>query len=137
MNSITGGVARSTPISDVAFVNLYSYTGTGLITGFLTTLEDLDKTWLIKLTVDGQEIFGLNGFSTKDLDKSSRYNFDVNKEVFDPSMGIDIQKDTFRWGGILNKPIRFKIGVVISVKRFTGESPRKFKAGLIGIHKES
>ena len=71
------------------------------------------------------------------MDKSSRYNFDVNKEILDPVLGFDMQKDTFRWHGILNKPIKFKTSVSISVKRFSGLAPKKFKAGLIGIHKES
>jgi len=137
MNFANGGVTRSTVVDALTYSTLYSYVGSGLVSGFLVTLEKLDDDWLISLEIDGNLIFGPNGISTKDMDKSSRYNFDANKEVLDPAMGFDMQKDTFRWMGMLGKPMKFDTLIEIKAKRNTGLASKKFKAGLIAIHKES
>ncbi len=135
MNALTGGITRKTKIlqSDPLPTTVFKYTGKGLFVGFMVTLEDLDKDWLVYLKVDGVDIFE-NGISTKDLDKSSIYNLDTTKDVFNPWMGVDVQKDTLRYHVPFDKPIIYNTDVEILVKPIN--SDLKFKAGLAVLSKE-
>ena len=137
MNINTGGVARNTIISDTIPSTVYLYTGSGLLFGFLSTLEKIDDGWEVDLIVDGVNILGPMGINTKDMDRDKIYAFDVNKNINDPWLGLDIQKETFRWKSPMNIPLKFKTSIEIKVKRVSGQGPKKFKAGLVTIYKEA
>jgi len=135
MNALTGGTARGTIINDTIATTVYNYIGTGLLFGLVTTLEKLDGGWIINIVVDGRDIFGPGGMDTRDLDKDNLYAFDTNKRTDDPWMGIDVQKDTFRWKSPFDLPIRFNSSIEVKVKRTIGN--KKFRAGLITVYKET
>lgn len=123
-----GGVSRDTNIG-TSFTNVYSVNGAGLFFGFLLTLENMEDDWFIRLIIDGNEIFGSSGISTKDLEKNDRYGYDKGGDDDGPFMlGFDIHDKTVRWQGIMDYPIAYESTVEIKIRYKS--SSKKFKAGL-------
>jgi hypothetical protein len=136
MNVSNGGVARNTDITNSTWVDVYNYTGSGLIVGFVLNLE-LKNDWLIRLVVDGNEIFDSTGLSTSDLNTTSIYDL-YKGDIEDVSLGPWMHGGTaFSWRGPLGIPLAYTASVVLKIKRAAGVSTKKFQAGLIILTKET
>lgn len=142
MNAATGGVDRNTSITAAAgWTRVYSYTGFGLLLGVLVTIENLAGTdsnyWSIRIVVDSSEIFNATagtGLSTRELTKSSVYNWSSTASPSPIWSGITIVQDTFRFEPPSNHPIYFSSLVEVFVRR-TG-STKEFRAGLASLLKQ-
>lgn len=140
MNVLTGGVIRETLVTNLVWVQVYSYTGVGQLSNFQMTLEE-NKNWQVRLVIDNEELFGSTGISTLDMDTTTLYNlkFD-NHDTFGSllsGIGVGLGKDDkFFWGGPLQKPMVFSTNIKIYVKRLTGQSSKKWRAGIAVISKE-
>lgn len=131
MNASTGGVARETTIG-TSYTTIYSYSGTGLLYGFLVTLET-DNKWRVRVLIDGVDILGSDGIAIDDMDSSSLYGFNTTARPI--HLGLDYDGKTFKFQGPMNYPFSFSSSIEIQVRRTT--TSKKFRAGLITIHKES
>ena len=132
MNVSTGGVARETAVGTGAWVDVYSVLGAGLLLGYLVTLEE-PKKWLIRLIIDGNEIYGAAGIKTEDLDNEDMYGFEFNKEEKRSSafnQGFNLGERTVYWQGPMGFPIAFETSIVIKLQKDTG-ADKKFLAGLV------
>jgi hypothetical protein len=136
MNASTGGVARETIITSSTWVDVYSYSGTGYIHAFLVNIED-EKKWRIRLVVDGVDIFGAAGVLTADIHDDDVYDLTNNDKNY-TGIGLEAgEHDTIIWQAPNNFPVRFNTSVTVKLKRDTGESNKKFRAGLVTLIKES
>jgi len=139
MNAGTGGVARDTAIGST-FTDIFSRSGSGLVIGFLATLEKLGgpDEWFIRLVIDSEDIFGASGISTEDMRKKMIYGYFKGASAHDDHgfMGLNIEdKDTFRWNGPLDYPITYLTSFVVKVKIASGTG--KFLAGLASLTEET
>lgn len=134
MNASNGGVNRQTNITTSAFTTVFSYSGTGLMHFFVINLEAKGD-WLIKFTVDGEEIFTSAGLNLSDFELNSSYDLDDgNDETILPAIGISYGKhEKFIWNSPSCTPLKFNSSVSISLKRVS--STKKFIAGLSCITK--
>lgn len=129
MNPSVGGVARDTSIGG-SFTDIYSVTGAGLFFGFLLTCENMFDDWLVRLIIDGSEIFDSSGISTKDIEKSDLYGYDKGgDDDMAKHIGFTINDDTLRFEGPMDYPIAYTSSVVIKIK-YNKSGSKKFKAGL-------
>lgn len=137
MNVANGGVARLSSITNASWVDIYSYSGTGTLHGFLVNTE-LKTGWRIRLVVDSEEIFGSSGILIDDLVDNDVWDINhFNSEKHD-ALGIYMANhDRFIFNGISGKGIGFSASVSIKLKRDTGENSKKFRAGMVSISKES
>lgn len=128
-------VARDTIIS-TTWVDVYSYSGAGRLSGFTITLETSETDWQLRLVVDGNEILGgANGLFTEELEKSDRYGFDADTaRNLCTDLGINFRGDSIRFT-FPHFPVGFSSSVVIKIKRVTGAATKKFKSGLVLIQK--
>lgn len=138
MNASTGGVARATSVLNSAWTRVYSYTGSGLMVGFLITLENSDS-WQVRLVVDGEEILGANGILTDDLLGDQIYDMDTSGKAIpelDANFGLFMgTHDRFMCS--MPIPIGFSTSVNIYLKRITGAASKRFRAGLAVIQKDT
>jgi hypothetical protein len=134
MNVSSGGVARDASIT-TTFVNVFSYSGNGMLHGALVTLEE-DKEFIIQLVVDGVDIFegvtGAGGIDVADIKSANLYNIGTDKWGHWPIGGLDMASNTVQLVGY-QYPMAFNSSVVIKIKRTTGT--KKFRAGLVAISK--
>lgn len=140
MNVSNGGVARATSITNSTWVDVFSYTGSGLLTNFLINIEE-GNNWRIRLLVDSEEVFESTGLLTTDLSGDSVYDLDPSGKSIDENAGLYGlflgAHDAFRWSGPLGIPVKYNSSVVIKVKREAGASTKKFQAGLVILTKET
>ena len=141
----TGGIARTTSVvagSPGAWVQLYSYTGTGTFMGFKVTLEDFAGTptnyWRVRLQVDGNEVFDgpVDGVSGYDMSNGNVYNWNTGTTPSPTWVGLNLIQNTLSFESLPSFPLTFKTGVKIFASR-TGTVNRLFRAGLVAIVKET
>ena len=141
MNVANGGVARDTNISNV-WTKVYEESGGngGVLLGFLVTLENIDeldpnKSWVLRLVVDGVEIFSNNGILLSDLQDDDIYNFDSDPAKGVPKgFGFLIRNRTLRFESPSDLPISYNSSIQIYLKKMS--SDKKIRAGLVCITKE-
>ena len=143
MNVANGGVARETSVTNAAFVTVFSYSGTGILMGFLINFEEKDK-WNVRLIVDGEEIFNPTsgiGFTTKDFTDDKVWDLDDGGSPLSTSegnLGVSMEEhDRFVWTSPVGFPVRYTSSITIQLKRVAGEGAKKFNAGLVIMTKES
>lgn len=135
MNASNGGVARATLITEQDWVTIYEYSGSGNLYKFLINIETKDK-WVVRFIVDGNYIFGENGISTTECISDAIYDVDNDVGVdgdFSVLMG---KHDKFFWHTPLEMPLTFTTNVKLQLKRASGESSKRFRAGMIILTKE-
>jgi len=134
LNASVGGVARGTSITNAAWVDIYSYTGSGLIFSTVINLEDKNN-WQIRLVVDGEEIFGSDGIFSTDLDNDASYNLDEAGSSLSPNegnVGLSLEeKERIVWTCPSSFPVRYRTSFEIKIKRVAGQNAKKFNAGLL------
>lgn len=137
MNVSNGGVARVSSVSGT-FVQVYSYTGSGIFLGMVLNIEEKTK-WYIRLVADGEEVFGTNGILTGDLIDDAVYDLDDGGSPLSASegrLGISMEEhDRFVWTAPNSFPIRYLTSLKIFVRR-SDASTKKFNAGLAILTKE-
>ena len=140
MNATNGGVARGTLIGTASWTTIYSYSGTGLLVGWLAALENFDNEgFFIRLVVDGQQLYGTNGISTLDLTNKDIYLWEkkaFQDQVVPFFLGFSIAEKGLRWQAPVGLPVKFSSTISIQVKKIAGNS-KAFQAGLVNIIKES
>jgi hypothetical protein len=140
MNAGMGGVARGTTITTgAAATTVYSYTGSGVLSGFLINLESASSSsdnWQINLLVDGEEIFNSVGIRSNDLISSSVYDYGSAgaREPF--ALGLEMSGSAIYFSTSPNFPVRYETSVAIKVKKLTGGN-KMFNAGLVILTKET
>lgn len=145
MNTNSGGVARGTLITN-SWTKIYDSTlaptaGTsGLMTSFILTLEKIEddnpaKSWVVRMVVDGVEVFGSNGILSTDLINKDIYGFivDPNKSIPEWS-GFSVRESSLKWEGPINLPIKYSSGVQIYLKKLSDN--KVFRAGLVTLTKD-
>jgi hypothetical protein len=136
MNSSTGGVARNTSISDSGWTQLYSYTGSGMLSAILINF-DVFTDWLIRLVIDSQEIFGSAGILTDDITGAQVYDFSDTSSVDDDFGLSKSSNNRFIWHGPLDIPVQYASSVKVYVKRKDGSVNKTFRAGLAVLTKDT
>jgi len=133
MNASNGGVARNTSIS-ATYTNVFSYTGSGFIAGFIINIETFND-WTIKIIIDGVTSMEI---STSDLTSDTVYDMDDVTDANQVYLGLSKgSHDRFVFHAPLNSPIRYNSSITISLKKTTGPGGKKFQAGLIILSKET
>lgn len=134
MNVANGGIARGTLITTGTTNTLYSYSGAGVMFGFVLNLAALTagSGWSIDLELDGTKVFGTNGILTTDLNLNTVYDIGAIAGDFNSAIGFSIVDKALRWivpnGGL----IKFTTSVVLKVtNNGTGGASQKFNAGLM------
>lgn len=134
MNATTGGVARGTSIT-TTWQDVYSYTGSGYIAGFVLNFETFTD-WKFRFLVDGDEIFGSNGALVEDVAGDALWDLDVVNDVNQAALGLTVgNHDRIVFAAPLGVQIRYDSSVVVKVARVAGT--KKFRAGLIVLSKET
>jgi hypothetical protein len=142
MNASNGGVARETVITNATWVDIFSYSGSGLVIGFGANLET-GADWQIRLLIDGEEIFNdaTNGILLNDISSDSAYDWDSSgKSTVELADNIGLylgSHDRLVWSSPLKSPTRYTASVVVKVKRVAAAGTKKFKAGLMVLTKDS
>jgi hypothetical protein len=140
MNVVNGGVARGTSVTNAAWVTVFNYSGSGLLSAFIVNLETKED-WLIRLVVDSDEIFGASGILTGDMHGDNLYDLEVSGST-DNNVGDGVgvyigEHDVFHFQGPLHIPIKYTANVQVLVKRNTGAGAKKFLAGLMTLTKDT
>ena len=130
MNASTGGVARGTGITGTSFTQVYSYSGSGLVLGFLISLQSMSD-WTVKLEVDSQNVFCSSGIDLHDLTETNLYGFGDNQAS---SLGLSRSGSVFHFESV--RPITYSSTVKVYA---APDSPatKNFQAGLIALTKET
>lgn len=138
MNASNGGVARLTPITNTTWVNVFSYSGSGYLSGFLLNVETFPL-WRFRIIVDGSDIMiDSNGMLTDNMTDDNIYDLDVDLDVSQTSVGMSKgSHDRILFNPPLGTPIYFQTSIQIQLKRDTGAGNKKFQAGLIIMSKET
>ncbi len=142
MNVASGGIARGTSINVASGWNtIFSYTGSGKLASFVVNL-DTTADWLVRLIVDGEEIFPSTGFLLQDLTTDTLYDLDDTGKSAEEGLGFSHglfvgSHATFHWKGSLDNPITYTSNVTIRIARNTGAAAKKFNAGLVILSKET
>jgi hypothetical protein len=131
MNASSGGVNRDSSIP-TTFTNIFNYSGSGYLAGFIINTETFDR-WIFKLTIDGTVVFEIE---SDDLKGDAAYDVDDGYDTNQAFLGLSKgAHDRLIFHAPLSSPIRYNSSVIISLRR--EDSPKKFKAGLIILSKES
>jgi hypothetical protein len=132
MNASNGGIARGTSVS-TSWTNVFSYTGSGLLAGFLINLETFTL-WDVRLVIDGVVIFTLN---SDDISGDTVYDLDDITDINQAYLGISKgSHDRVVYTSPLKIPIRYQTSLVIAIKKTSGGT-KKFQAGLVVLTKET
>lgn len=128
-------LTRETSVSPTAWVDAYSYTGSGLLYGFLLNLEGASgaegQRWYFDVLIDGTfSVFGTNGMLFSDLTDSNIYDsFSGTDDFSGLNTDANLVKMDFE-----TFPIYFSTSIKVRIRRIT--SARKFRAGLVKIGKD-
>lgn len=134
MNGTTGGIARGTSLGPAdGKTRIYSYTGSGVLYGWLTTVSNLSSDWRVYMEIDGNDNFGTSGLLMDDFKGVNAYNYSPSVQEF--HMGLATAGDTLRFKGVLEFPIRFLTSFEIFVERISNPS-KTWDAGLVCIKKD-
>lgn len=136
MNASNGGVARNTTIGTSSWVDIFSYTGSGVVVTWVANLAN-GTGWLVRFLVDGEEIFGSAGILASDVNGASEYRLNTSGTATDDAMfGMSFSSDDrFLWCGPLQTLVRFSTSVSIKLKRVSSNGT--YQAGLIVIQKDT
>lgn len=134
MNAGNGGVARGTSITNAAWVDVFSYTGSGYLASFLLNIETFAG-WRVRVVVDGTEVLlGSNGILTDDVSSDSVYDLDDTTDQNGSNLGISKgSHDRLIFTPALRVPIKFNSSISIKLKRDDLLGSKKFQAGLVAI----
>ncbi len=139
MSVAEGGVARSTTITNAAWVKVFGYSGTGINMAALLNIEDKNK-WLVRLVIDGEEVFGAAGMATSDITNDAVYDLDDAGSPLSPNegnFGISLEEhNRFVWVCPMGFPVRFASSVEWYLRRAAGEASKRVFAGLFILTKE-
>lgn len=128
MNASVGGVARGTSITNATWVDVFNFSGEGYLLHTLINFETFTD-WLVRIIIDGSEIFGASGILTDDMTDDAVYDLDSNQ---DDHLGLEVNPHKIlSWHCPLVLPMYFATSCVVKIKRNTGAPNKKFKAGLI------
>jgi hypothetical protein len=131
MNVANGGIARDTTVGNT-YVTAYEYTGSGLLLGYLITLEAASDEWSLKLSVDGNIIYEL---STGDLESAVLYGYvSGGADSMSRHLGFAVHDKTIRWQGPSDFPLIYNTSIKVEIKYIKGGS-KKFRAGLVSLTK--
>lgn len=140
MSVAEGGVARLTTVTNAAWTQVFSYSGSGILTSALLNIEEKNN-WLIRLVVDGEEVFGANGLLTGDLVNNDVYDLDDAGSPLssnEGNFGLSLEEhDRFVWVCPTGFPIRYSTSVVWHVRRAPAAASKRVKAGLFILTKET
>lgn len=134
MNVANGGIARQTAVTTGSTVTLYSYSGTGVIFGFILNLQALTggTGWQIDLLLDGTHVFGATGINTIDLNSNTIYDIGSIATDLQSSIGFAIIDKRMQWIVPNNGLIKFTTSIQLQVKNNgAGGASQKFQAGLM------
>jgi hypothetical protein len=133
MNVSTGGVARGTSIT-TTWTDVYSYSGSGYVAGFILNLETFTQ-WKVRFLVDGNDIFNsTDGFTSEDLAGDTIYDVDDVTDSNQASLGLSKgSHDRLVFASPLRIPTRYTSSVVVKVARVSGT--KKFQSGLMVLSK--
>lgn len=138
MDASYGGVARDTVITTADnWKTLFTYTGPGLLFGFVLTLESVSSNWRLRLIRDGEDVFlGSDGFSVGDLLDHSIFGFNRDYSTFaGQGFGLQMKTNILYFEAPIELPIVFSSSITIKVKRV--QDSKKFKAGMVSFQKET
>lgn len=134
MNAANGGIARDTSVTNAAYSTVYSYTGSGHLHFFVMNLE-VKTDWIIKLTVDGEQIFDSTGLLSNDVSASGAYDLDDNSSSLE-LIGVRWGANTkFVWSSPGGKPIKYNTSISVSITRAPTKPAKKFTGGILCITK--
>jgi len=145
MNVASGGLVRGVSVTAASGWNqVFSYTGSGLLSGFVISLETKDD-WQMRLVVDGEEIFeGVTagqGVTSTDLTSDAIYDSDTSGRSvpeLDQDLGIFWgAHDRFQWVGPLLVPVTYNSSVKIYIRRTVAAATKKYQAGFVVIEKRT
>jgi len=145
MNVASGGLVRGVSVTAASGWNqVFSYTGSGLLSGFVISLETKDD-WQMRLVVDGEEIFeGVTagqGITSTDLTSDAIYDSDTSGRSvpeLDQDLGIFWgAHDRFQWVGPLLVPVTYNSSVKIYIRRTVAAATKKYQAGFVVIEKRT
>lgn len=129
------GVVIDQAITNAAWVTVYNYDGEGMLSGFVLGLETMSDNWLIRLSIDSNQVFSSAGINTTTLEANNRYGYDDDSaRHIVKALGIDLRNDVVRFE-FPYFPCRFSTNVKIEIRRNTGAGNKKFRAGLVLIQK--
>lgn len=138
MNVASGGVARASTItSGAAATTVFSYSGSGLMFGFILNLESSSSNsdnWLILLQIDGDDVFTSAGLNSTDLISTTVYDLASAGTREPDTLGLEFNGTSLHF--IPHLAIPYSSSVVIKVQKTTGGN-KKFNAGLINLSKET
>lgn len=139
-DSSVGDLDRDDTVSST-FDTVYEYTGSGIMAGFVLTLEamnesDPSKAWYIRLIIDGNDIFfGSAGACSSDFTDQGIYNYDLAGGRTSPVVGIEFNDSTMYYTAPDSKGIAYKTSVEIQIRK--ASSDKKFLAGYMALSKET
>ena len=139
MNVASNGIARGATVVASAFVTVFSYSGSGQIFSFILNLETKDS-WVIKFTVDGEDVFGSSGILSTDIHSDAVYDLDDSGKTLDEAMGFGMfwgSHDRLIWTGPVFLPVKYDTSISISIARVAASASKKFNAGLVVLSKET
>lgn len=137
MNVSTGGVARGSTVTDAAWTTVYSYTGSGVITGIGMNLQTANSDWLLRLLVDGtNEITGSGGILTSDID--SVYGMTVGPQnIVGIGIGLGVDTGHLYLSIPISSSLTYTSSVSILLRRATAAQSKLFYGGIIVLTKET
>ena len=138
INASNGGIARGTTITNSTWADVFFYSGSGSMISFFLNLEH-NADWLIRLIIDGEDVFSSSGILSTDFMATSIYNISGNEEdALVAGLGFYFKSNgNFVWVSPLNTPVRYNTSVTVKLKRNSGANSKKFQAGLINLTKET
>lgn len=140
MNAGTGGVARGTTIvTGAAATTVYSYSGSGVLFGFLINLQSASMNsdnWQINLLVDGNEIFNTSGLNTADFIDDQIYNYNTGGSRETSALGMEMVGTTLYFDTTNTFPIVYSSSVQIKITKTIGAN-KSFRAGLVQLTKDT
>jgi hypothetical protein len=145
MNVASGGIVRGVSVTAASGWNqVFSYTGSGLLSGFVISLETATL-WQVRLVVDGEEVFeGVTageGIASTDLTSDAIYDSDTSGRAvpeLDQDLGIFWgAHDRFQWVGPLLVPVTYNSSVKIYIRRTVAAATKKYQAGFVVIEKRT
>lgn len=136
MNATTGGVARGTVVTALAWTTLFSRSGSGLFTGLTVNGSTMTSNWLFRFLVDGEEIFPSTGMPTSDMNSLNIYNLGTTTtNTTTQGLNIAVNSSSFFFTSPAYAPIIY--GASLSILARTATGTKTFNAGLIVLTEET
>lgn len=124
------GISRNSIISS-SFTDIYNYSGSGLLFGYMANVEDVNNTYM-RVLIDGNYVlFGSTGVLYGDLASNNIYDLQDIGSSTDFS-GFALHDNALRVS--YKQPILFNSNVTIQLRHATGG--KRYRAGIINIAKD-